>query len=160
MPYYHYLSSISNSFSEAFSAFKCKLEDVLDMLLALQFDRTVIVLISMIIAGFISITIPLALNIVSGYTKEYKDKEIAESFLKERTYRYQVYWILPQIVLTIIILSLKVESGWWIYAMILSDCISITVFIFFIRVMQQYSTNFDEYYSNKLKKEADDILQS
>ena len=160
MPYYQCLSSISSSFSETFSAFECELEDVLNMLLVLQFDRTVIVLISMIIAGFISITIPLALNIVSGYTKEYKDKEIAESFLKERTYRYQVYWILPQIVITIIILALKVESGWLIYAMILSDSISITVFIFFIRVMQQYSTNFDEYYSNKLKKEADEILRS
>jgi uncharacterized Tic20 family protein len=136
----------------------CWLADQMNFLLNLVFDRTIIVLFSTVIAGFISITIPLALGIVSKHTEEYKDREISESFLKEWTYKYQVYVVLPIIFLSIFILACKIESGFLILSMIVLDFFTIIVFILFIRVVQQYATNFDDYYSNRLKKEADAIV--
>ena len=137
----------------------CWALDELDYLMKLEFDRNLIVQYSMIIAGFISITIPIALGIVSTHTSEYKDKEISNSFLKEWTYQYQVYLVLPIIYLSVAALALKIEKGWIVYLLMLVDLFSIIVFIKFIQVVQQYATNFDDYYSKKLKKEADEIIQ-
>lgn len=142
-----------------YSDLYCWFSDLFDYLLQLKFDRNLIVQYSMIIAGFISISIPIALGIVSTHTSEYKDKEISNSFLREFTYRYQVYFVLPIIYVSIGMLALQVETGWLIYLLMFADLFSIVVFILFIRIVQQYATNFDDYYSQKLKKEADEIIQ-
>ncbi|MGF7077046.1 hypothetical protein [Mucilaginibacter sp. 3215] len=146
-------------FNLEYSDLYCWFSDQLDYLLQLKFDRNLIVQYSMIIAGFISITIPIALGIVSTHTSEYKDKEISNSFLKEWTYQYQVYFVLPIIYVSIGMLSLSIETGWMMYLLMLVDLFSIIVFIMFIRIVQQYATNFDDYFSRKLKKEADEIIQ-
>ena len=142
------------------SPFYCWFSDKMDYLLQLPFDRNMMVQYSMIIAVFISITIPIALGTVLAYTKEYRDKEINKSFLREPTYCYQVYFVLPAIFLSILSLALGVQSGWIMYALLLFDLFSILVFIQFIRVVHQYTTNFEEYYSNKLKRQSNDIVEN
>ncbi|MFP5082159.1 hypothetical protein [Pedobacter sp. JCM 36344] len=123
------------------------------------FEKDFVAQFSAIIAGFISITIPIALDVVSRQTENYKDKEISESFLNERTYKFQVNWILPVAFLSIMIYAFKVESGYWIWLVILLDALAMANFILFIKVVQQYATNFDNYYSTKLKREIDEIIQ-
>lgn len=124
-----------------------------------KFDYTILVQFSTVLAGFISVTVPVALSIVSRHTDEYKDKEISESFLKERCYRYQIY-IIPLLVISALILfGLKVDHGWLVYSIIFLDVISFIMFVYFLTIVGQYATNFDTYYSNKLKKDADEIVQ-
>ena len=123
------------------------------------FDPTVLVLFSTVLAGFISVTVPVALSIVSSHTKDYKDKEISESFLHEPTYRYQIIALPIIVVCAILTFGMKINHGWLVYLMITLNIISFIVFVWFLNIFGQYATNFDTYYSDKLKHEANEIIQ-
>jgi hypothetical protein len=123
------------------------------------FDPTVLVLFSTVLAGFISITVPVALSIVSRHTDEYKDKEISESFLQEPTYRFQIIVVPFFVVFAIILFGLKVNHGWPVYLAITLNIMSFVVFVKFLRIVGIYATNFDDYYITKLKDEADEVIQ-
>ncbi|MDF3077581.1 MAG: hypothetical protein K0S09_1470 [Sphingobacteriaceae bacterium] len=123
-----------------------------------KFDQTILVQFSTVLAGFISITVPVALSIVSRHTEDYKDKEISESFLKEWCYKYQIFAIPFLVISALLLFGLKVDHGWPVYSIIALDVISFMVFVYFLTVVGQYATNFDTYYSNKLKKDADEIV--
>lgn len=126
---------------------------------AVNFDRNILVLFSTVLAGFISITVPVALSIVARHTEEYKDKEISESFLHEPTYVYQVIAVPIFVVYALILFGLEVTKGLAVYIVIVLDILSFFVFIAFLFKVGQYAANFDDYYSNRLKKEADAIIQ-
>ena len=136
-----------------------EINGVITIISQVDLDKAVVIQYSAIIAGFISITIPIALDIVSRQTEVYKDKEISESFLKQWTYRYQLYIVLSIVFATILIFSFTNTPKWVCWFIILADAISIIVFILFIRLVQQYATNFEEFYSQRIKKESDEIVK-
>jgi amino acid transporter len=128
-------------------------------LMSICFDYNVLVLFSTVLAGFISITVPVALSIVSKHTDEYKDKEISESFLDEPSYRIQVYIVPVLVVFALLCFGLKLTHGFFVYLILLSDIAAFGIFIRFLHIFGQYATNFDTYYSDKLKKDSDEIVQ-
>lgn len=122
-------------------------------------DPQYIIQYSGIIAGFISITVPIALDIVSKHTEDFKDKEISNLFLKTWLYRFQVYINLTIVFLCILLIAMGIKSGIWMLLIIVLDLLAIVVFVFFLRMVQQFATNFADYYSTKLKKRSDEIVQ-
>ena len=122
-------------------------------------DPQSVIQYSAIIAGFVSISVPISLDIVSRYTVDYKDKEIATAFLKDWRYRFQIWINLTIVFLSIILLASDIKNGGWMFFIIVLDLIAFVVFICFLIIVQQYATNFDEYYSKKLKKRSDEIIQ-
>lgn len=138
----------------------CWLQESYHNLMSQNFSPDFIVQYSSIIAGFISISIPIALGIVSAHTNEYKDREISTSFLREWTYIFQVYFILPICYVSILLLSIGVTQGWLVLLVMFADLSAIIIFILFLRLVQVYSTDFDNYYAERLKKEADEIIQA
>lgn len=134
--------------------------DRLHELANVPFDHTILVLFSTVLAGFISITVPVALSIVSRHTDEYKDKEISDSFLNEPSYAFQVYAVPILVVFALLVFGLKVDKGWLVYLILLTDILSFAGFVVFLHVFGKYATNFDTYYSDKLKREADEIVQT
>lgn len=138
----------------------CWLQENYHYLMSQDFNPDFIVQYSSIIAGFISISIPIALGIVSAHTSEYKDREISTSFLREWTYIFQVYFILPICYLSILLLSVGISKGWLIILVMFADLLAIIFFILFLRLVQVYSTDFENYYAERLKREADEIIQA
>lgn len=122
-------------------------------------DPQYIIQYSGIIAGFISITVPIALDIVSKHTEDFKDKEISNLFLKTWLYRFQVYINLTIVFLCILLIAMGIKTGIWMLLIIVLDLLAIVVFVFFLRMVQQFATNFADYYSTKLKKRSDEIVQ-
>ncbi|MBD1385896.1 hypothetical protein IDJ75_11445 [Mucilaginibacter rigui] len=93
--------------------------DRLHELANVPFHHTILVLFSTVLAGFISITVPVALRIVSRHTDEYKDKEISDSFLNEPSYAFQVYAVTILVVFALLVFGLKVDNGWLVYLILL-----------------------------------------
>jgi hypothetical protein len=118
-----------------------------------------IIQLSAISAGFVSITVPIALNIVSNLSQEYKDKEIAELFLKSKRYRLQVFLNLAIILSSIILLAYEAKEGIWFILVIVLDIVAIGAFILFISLVGKFSVSFDDYYSNELKRRSNKIVQ-
>src|SRR5688572_9058884 len=71
-------------------------------------DGNDIIQYSAIIAGFISITVPIALDIVSKQTEDFKDREISELFLNHWLYKFQIYINLLIVVFSILLIGLNV----------------------------------------------------
>ena len=118
-----------------------------------------IIQLSAISAGFVSITVPIALNIVSNLSKEYKDKEISELFLKSKRYRLQVFLNLAIVFFSIILLAYEAKEGIWLILVIVLDIVAIGAFISFISLVETFSLSFDDYLSKKLKTRSNQIVQ-
>lgn len=113
---------------------------------------------SAILAGFISITMPIALSIVSRQTEVYKDSDISGYFLKNWRYRFQLYGVLTVVFFSIILFALDIKSNILNWAIVCLDLISMVAFVLFMRLVQKYAIDVEEYLANKFKSDSDDIV--
>lgn len=133
--------------------------NVWDQANKLDIDTNSVIQYSAIIAGFISVTLPIALDMISKHTEDFKDKEIAEIFPKHGLYQFQLYANLLIVFVSILMIAFKITSGILILFIIYMDLVAIVMFIMFLRLIQEYATNFAQFYSDKLKKDSDEIVQ-
>ncbi|NOT73382.1 MAG: hypothetical protein HOP08_00540 [Cyclobacteriaceae bacterium] len=121
-------------------------------------DSQSIIQYSAIIAGFISITLPIALDMMAKHTEDFKDKEISEIFPNHFLYRFQLFANLTIVFMSILMIALRVE-GIWILLILFADGFAIIMFVRFLILIQSYATNFAEIYSNQLKENSDKIVR-
>lgn len=133
--------------------------EIVTRLCKADLDAASVIQYSAIISGFISITLPISLDIVSRHSEDFKDKDISILFLSDWKYRFQVYINLVIVFISILLISLKLYSFGWMLFVVIMDFIAIVVFILFIRMVQVYATNFADYYSGILKNDSDEIVR-
>lgn len=122
-------------------------------------EPEIVIQYSAIIAGFISITIPIALSIVSRQTEVYKDSEISADFLKNWRYRFQLYGVLFIVFSSIIVFALKLDNNILNWLIITLDAFTMFAFILFMRLVQKYAIDVEEYLSRKIKNDSDEIVR-
>ncbi|MEK6476022.1 hypothetical protein WJR50_00765 [Catalinimonas sp. 4WD22] len=111
-----------------------------------------------IIGTLLGVSLPIYLSILSRLSEQYDDGEIKEVFLKEKYYIIQLKFVIPLIGI-IALMHLWKERHWIIEVicfLLLTMCIYF--FYMFIKTIQIYSTNFENYYLEKLQNEIEDIL--
>jgi len=107
----------------------------------------------------IGVTIPISLQVVSWTVDRYKDKEIAQFFIKEPLYKIQYLLLLPNIAIAIFLRLINMSNLIFLGFIFIWLIINMIIFYKFVRLIEQYITNTDKLLLRKLKKNVEIILK-
>ncbi|HRJ29768.1 MAG TPA: hypothetical protein PLV21_03890 [Cyclobacteriaceae bacterium] len=124
-----------------------------------KLDSGILVNLSVIIASFITITIPIALGVVSNYANDYGEPEFARAFLDDWRYKIQKAPVLLIAALCIVLQATSLgNSGWFNLILVLSDLVAIIFFIRFIVHIEHYTIGFEQNIEEDLMRKGDAIF--
>jgi len=99
------------------------------------------------------------LQVVSWTVDRYKDKEIAQFFIKEPLYKIQYLLLLPNIAIAIFLRLINMSNLIFLGFIFIWLIINMIIFYKFVRLIEQYITNTDKLLLRKLKKNVEIILK-
>jgi len=110
-------------------------------------------------AVLIGISVPISLHVVTWTADRYRDHEIAKLFVGERLYRLQFFLLFPNIVIAILFRLIDTVNPYLLWFIFLWLIFNLFVFYKFIKIVEQYATNSDQYLLGRLKHYVQTILQ-
>ena len=110
-------------------------------------------------AVLIGVAIPISLQVVTWTAERYRDLEIAKMFTDEFLYRVQYILLLSNIVVAASLRFIYINNKLVVFIMMSWLILNVVIFFMFIRRVQQYVTNTDNFLIGKLRKDVQNILK-
>ena len=110
-------------------------------------------------AVLIGVSIPISLQVVTWTAERYKDLEISKIFIKEILYKLQYFLFLSNILIAITFKFAKINNKVALWVLLFWLFLNVAIFLRFIKRVEQYSADTENYLLMRLKKNVQNILQ-
>lgn len=110
-------------------------------------------------AVLIGVSIPISLQVVTWTAERFRDIEISKIFIGEKLYKAQYVLFISNILIAIFFKFAKINDKFALWVLLFWLFLNVYIFLKFIKRVEQYAANTENYLLKRLKKNVEDILQ-
>lgn len=144
-----------------FDYLSCIISTIIDQLsvLSQELDSSFLSDVAALEGVLLAVSLPISLDLVSRISGRYKSQEITKIFAKENLYKSLKILLPINIIIAIVLQFYKIESPSCLYIVMSFLIVSLIIFMFFIKLVESYSTSSDKLFLGRFNSDLNKILK-